>query len=59
MFIFRTKIFKQIFNTKQCQFLQTDEVKKTILNGFMAAEITDAMRKTRLNSVVDSLNPYL
>ena len=36
-----------------------DEGKQTILNGFSAAGITDAVRKTRLNSVVDSLNPYL
>ena len=39
--------------------LKTDEGKETILNGFQAAGITCAVRKTRLNSVVDSLNPYL
>ena len=39
--------------------IKTDEGKQTILNGFRAAGIKDTVRKTQLNSVVDSLNPYL
>ena len=44
---------------KVYQFLKADEGKKTILNGFRAVGIMDTLRKTRLNSVVDSLYPYL
>ena len=46
---------------KECvyQILKTGEGKQTILNGFRAAGITDTDGKTRLNSVVDSLNPYM
>jgi hypothetical protein len=40
-------------------YLQGEEGRKAILNGFNAAGITKAVESTRANAFVDSLNPYI